>query len=192
MSVSLQKGENISLEKVSPGVNSVSLGVGWDIRSSVGDDFDLDLMAFALDANDNAVSDKYFIFYNQLKSPCGGIESLGDNRTGEGDGDDEVINLELNKLDSQVSKIIFTVSIHEAEKRNQNFGQVSNAFARLFNREDSNKELLRYDLTEDYSTETILIFAELYKKDNIWKFKSVGQGFKGGLKELCQNYNISM
>ena len=189
MAVSLSKGGNVSLTKEAPGMTKVLVGLGWDARSTDGVDFDLDASAFLLKADGKVRADSDFIFYNQLKSVDGSVEHTGDNRTGAGDGDDEAIKVDLSKVPADIDKIAFTVTIHEAETRRQSFGQVRNAFIRIVN-QDSNVEVARYDLAEDASTETAMIFAELYRHGTEWKFRAVGQGFNGGLKPLAESYGL--
>lgn len=191
MAISLSKGGNISLSKEAPGLTKVTVGLGWDERATDGADFDLDASAFLLKSDGKVRSDADFIFYNQLKSTDGSVEHLGDNTTGSGDGDDEQVSIELGKVPSEVERIAFCVTIHEAEGRRQNFGMVSNAFIRVV--DDSNgKELARYDLSEDMSTETAMTFAEVYRRNNEWKFKAIGQGFTGGLGPLARNYGVNV
>lgn len=189
MALSLSKGGNLSLTKEAPGMTKVLVGLGWDARSTDGQDFDLDASAFLLKADGKVRADSDFIFYNQLKSVDGSVEHTGDNRTGEGDGDDEAIKIDLSKVPADVDKIAITVTIHEADARRQNFGQVRNAFIRLVN-QDNNNEVVRYDLAEDASTETAMIFAELYRNGAEWKFRAVGQGFNGGLKPLAESFGL--
>ena len=189
MALSLSKGGNLSLTKEAPGMTKVLVGLGWDARSTDGQDFDLDASAFLLKADGKVRADSDFIFYNQLKSTDGSVEHTGDNRTGEGDGDDEAIKIDLSKVPADIDKIAITVTIHEADARRQNFGQVRNAFIRLVN-QDNNNEVVRYDLAEDASTETAMIFAELYRNGAEWKFRAVGQGFAGGLKPLAESYGL--
>ena len=189
MALSLTKGGNLSLTKEAPGMTKVLVGLGWDARSTDGQDFDLDASAFLLKADGKVRADSDFIFYNQLKSVDGSVEHTGDNRTGAGDGDDEAIKVDLSKVPADIDKIAFTVTIHEAETRRQSFGQVRNAFIRIVN-QDSNVEVARYDLAEDASTETAMIFAELYRHGTEWKFRAVGQGFNGGLKPLAESYGL--
>ena len=189
MALSLSKGGNLSLTKEAPGMTKVLVGLGWDTRSTDGVDFDLDASAFLLKADGKVRADSDFIFYNQLQSVDGSVEHTGDNRTGAGDGDDEAIKVDLSKVPADIDKIAFTVTIHEAESRKQNFGQVSNAFIRIVN-QDNNSEVARYDLAEDASTETAMIFAELYRHGSEWKFRAVGQGFRGGLKPLAESYGL--
>ena len=191
MAVSLSKGGNVSLSKEAPGLSAVLIGLGWDARSTDGKDFDLDASAFICDASGKVKDDAGFIFYNNTKSADGSIEHTGDNRTGEGDGDDESLKVNLSAVSADTKTIAFAVTIHEAEKNSQNFGQVQNAFIRVVNQADG-KEIARYDLTEDGSTESAMIFGELYRKDDEWKFKAVGQGFAGGLKPLAQHYGVSV
>lgn len=191
MSVSLQKGGNVSLEKVAPGMTKLRAGLGWDTRATDGADFDLDASVFMIGENGKVIDDKSFIFYNNLKSVCGSVEHTGDNLTGEGDGDDETIKIDLTTVPATVTKIVIAVTIHDAASRNQNFGQVSNAFIRVLN-ESNNDEVVRYDLSEDYSIETALNFGEFYRHNGEWKFKAIGQGFAGGLGPLAQQYGVSV
>jgi tellurium resistance protein TerD len=191
MAVSLQKGGNISLSKADPGMKRMKVGLGWDERATDGAEFDLDASVFLLAAGGKVRSDADFIFYNQLKSADGAVEHTGDNRSGAGEGDDEVVKVNLEQVAADVDKIVFTVTIHEAESRKQNFGQVSNAFIRVVN-EDSNAEVVRYDLAEDYSTETAMVFGEIYRNNNEWKFRAIGQGYAGGLQAMCTQYGINI
>ena len=191
MGVSLQKGGNVNLSKEAPGLAAVHIGLGWDVRATDGADFDLDASAFILKADGKVRGDSDFIFYNNLKSTDGAVQHMGDNKTGAGAGDDEVVNVDLAKVPAEVDKVSFAVTIHEGETRRQSFGQVSNAFIRVVNKADG-KELARYDLTEDGSTETALIFGELYRNGADWKFRAVGQGFKGGLGPLAKNYGVNV
>ena len=190
MAVNLSKGQRISLEKVAPGLKEVFVGLGWDTNiTDTGGDFDIDASVFLLNSGEKLVSDSHFIFYNNLASPDANksVEHLGDNRTGAGEGDDEVIKVNLKQVPAEVNKIVMTVTIHEAEERQQNFGQVQNAFVRVVNAENS-KEVARYDLTEDFSIETALIMAELYRKDGEWRINAVGAGYQGGLQALLDRY----
>ncbi len=191
MSVSLSKGGNVSLSKSAPGLTKLVIGLGWDTRSTDGFEFDLDGSAFLLTSNGKVRSDSDFIFYNNLVAADGSVEHTGDNRTGEGDGDDESLIVHLDKLPASIDKIAVTVTIHEAESRKQSFGQVSNAFIRCVNG-DNNQEIARFDLTEDASTETAMIFGEIYRHNGEWKFRAVGQGFAGGLAALARNYGINI
>jgi tellurium resistance protein TerD len=191
MAISLSKGGRISLSKEAPDLKKVHVGLGWDPRVTDGSDFDLDAAAFMLTNTGQVRSDADFIFYNQLHSSCGSVEHTGDNLTGAGEGDDEVVIVDISKVPSEVEKIAFTVTIHEAEQRRQNFGQVQNAFIRLMNAEND-VEVARYDLTEDYSTETAMIFGEIYRHGSEWKFAAVGQGYTGGLKAMCQQYGVNV
>lgn len=191
MAVSLAKGQRVSLEKVSPGLTEVFIGLGWDVKATdTGYNFDLDSSLFMLGSNEKLISDNHFIFYNNLTSPDPdkSLQHMGDNLTGVGDGDDEVIKVNLNKVPSDVQKIIVTVTIHEAQQRSQNFGQVRNAFVRIVNAQ-TKEEAVRYDLVEDYSIETALIMAELYRKDGDWRLNAVGSGYQGGLKALLDRYS---
>jgi len=191
MSISLSKGANLSLSKEAPGLTKILVGLGWDTRSSDGQDFDLDASAFLLKEGDKVRSDGDFLFYNQLKSTDGSVEHTGDNTTGEGDGDDEVVKVDLSRVPADVQKISVAVTIHEAESRRQNFGMVTNAFIRVVN-EANNGELARYDLSEDPSTNTAMIFGELYRHGAEWKFRAVGQGFDGGLGPLARNFGVNI
>jgi tellurium resistance protein TerD len=191
MAVSLAKGQRVSLEKVAPGLSEVLIGLGWDVKSTdTGYDFDLDSSLFLLDANEKLISDNHFIFYNNLTSPDPdkSVQHLGDNLTGVGEGDDEVIKINLKKVPNDVQKIVVTVTIHEAQQRKQNFGQVQNAFVRVVNAQ-TKQEAVRYDLVEDYSIETALIMAELYRKDEEWRLNAVGAGYQGGLQSLLDRYS---
>ncbi|MDT0199028.1 MULTISPECIES: TerD family protein [unclassified Acinetobacter] len=191
MAISLNKGGNLSLSKTDPSLNQVLIGLGWDARATDGADFDLDASAFLLATNDKVRGETDFIFYNQTRSPEGSVEHTGDNRTGEGDGDDEAVKINLAKVPADVQKIAITVTIHDAESRGQNFGQVQNAFIRVVN-DQTNVEIVRFDLNEDYSTETAMIFGELYRHNSEWKFRAVGQGYNGGLRAMCSQYGISI
>jgi tellurium resistance protein TerD len=191
MAVSLSKGGNVNLSKEAPGLTKVALGLGWDNRATDGADFDLDAVAFLVDASGKVTEDADFIFYNNLKSKCGSVQHMGDNTTGEGDGDDEVVEITLANVPAVIQRIIVAVTIHEAETRKQNFGQVSNAFIRVVNADNAN-EIARYDLSEDASVETAMIFGELYRHNNDWKFKAVGQGFAGGLGPLAASFGVSV
>ena len=191
MAISLNKGGNLSLSKTDPSLNQVLIGLGWDARATDGADLDLDASAFLLAANDKVRGETDFIFYNQTRSPEGSVEHTGDNRTGEGDGDDEAVKINLAKVPADVQKIAITVTIHDAENRGQNFGQVQNAFIRVVN-DQTNVEIVRFDLNEDYSTETAMIFGELYRHNGEWKFRAVGQGYNGGLRAMCGQYGINI
>ncbi len=191
MGLSLQKGGNLSLTKTDPSLTRMVVGLGWDERGTDGADFDLDASAFQLNASGKVRGDHDFIFYNQMVSTEGSITHTGDNRTGEGDGDDEQIKVDLSKMAADVDKIAITVTIHDAEARSQNFGQVVNAFIRIVN-EDSGNEVVRFDLTEDYSTETAMVFGELYRNGGEWKFKAVGQGYAGGLGAMCSQFGVNL
>ena len=191
MAISLNKGGNLSLSKTDPSLNQVLIGLGWDARATDGVDFDLDASAFLLAANDKVRGESDFIFYNQTRSPEGSVEHTGDNRTGEGDGDDEAVKINLAKVPADVQKIAITVTIHDAQNRGQNFGQVQNDFIRVVN-DQTNVEIVRFDLNEDYSTETAMIFGELYRHNNEWKFRAVGQGYNGGLSAMCSQYGINI
>ena len=191
MAVTLKKGENVSLSKTAPNLKNVLIGLGWDARASDGADFDLDASLFMVGENGKVKSDDWFIFYNQLLSPCRSVEHTGDNRTGDGDGDDEAIKVALDKVPADVSRLVIAVTIHDAEARKQNFGMVLDAFVRLVN-SDSDQEVLRFDLSEDYSTETAMVFGEIYRRGSEWKFRAVGQGYAGGLYTLCMQHGVNV
>jgi tellurium resistance protein TerD len=193
MAVSLNKGGRISLSKENPGLRKIQVGLGWDARETDGATYDLDASAFILNASDQVRTDQDFIFYNNLKGANGAVEHMGDNLTGSGDGDDEVVKMDLSKLDLQtdIGKIALVVTIHDAERKGQNFGQIENAFIRVVN-DETGLEIVRFDLTEDYSIETAMIFGEIYKKDGEWRFSAVGQGFAGGLAAVCKRYGINV
>ncbi len=183
MAISLEKGQrvNVTLPKF-------TVGLGWDANSAVGADFDLDASVFIMGENKKILTDEYFVFYNNLKSPDGSVEHTGDNLTGAGDGDDESIKVDLSKLNSAATEICFVVTIHDAASRKQNFGQVRNSFVRIYN-QDTNEEILKYELDEDFSIETAVEFGRLYKRGNEWKFEAVGVGMKGGLEDYLGKYN---
>ncbi|MES2819064.1 MAG: TerD family protein [Pseudomonadota bacterium] len=189
MAITLQKGGNLSLSKTDPSLKRILIGLGWDERATDGTDFDLDASAFMLTAQGKVRTDADFIYYNQLRSPEGALEHTGDNRSGQGEGDDETLRVDLSKIPAGIEKIVITVTIHDAAARKQNFGQVANAFIRVVN-EESNVEIVRYDLAEDYSTETAMVFGELYSHNGEWKFRAVGQGYAGGLAAMCNQYGI--
>ncbi|HCF6049863.1 TerD family protein [Pseudomonas aeruginosa] len=191
MAVSLSKGGNVSLSKEAPGLSEVVVGLGWDPRVTDGTEFDLDASIFITGENGKVLNDSSFIFYNNKKSTDGSVEHLGDNRSGQGDGDDEQVNVKLTGLGADVKKLVFAVTIHDAEARKQSFGQVSNAYIRVLNKADG-KEIARYDLSEDASTETAMIFGELYRHNDEFKFKAIGQGFAGGLKPLAEAHGVSI
>ena len=192
MPISLKKGQKVSLTKDNPGLKNVVVGLGWDVNSfDTGGSFDLDAAAFMLTDNGKVASSDSFIFYGNAKDSSGSVQHLGDNLTGIGDGDDEQIKIDLGKVPDNISKIAFTVTIYEAEERRQNFGQVANAFIRIYNEQDGT-EILRYDLGEDFSIETAVVFGELYKNNNEWKFNAIGSGYQGGLAALCQSFGVDV
>ncbi|HDS0956966.1 TerD family protein [Pseudomonas putida] len=191
MAVSLSKGSNVSLTKEAPGLSEVIVGLGWDPRVTDGTEFDLDASIFITGENGKVLNDSSFIFYNNKTSQDGSVEHLGDNRSGAGEGDDEQVNVKLTGLAADVKKLVFAVTIHDAESRKQSFGQVGNAYIRVVNKADG-KELARYDLSEDASTETAMIFGELYRHNDEFKFKAIGQGFAGGLKPLAEAHGVSI
>ncbi|GAA0591791.1 TerD family protein [Actinomadura livida] len=191
MGVSLAKGGNVSLTKAAPNLTAVTVGLGWDVRATTGADFDLDASALMLASTGKVISDQHFVFFNNLRSPDGSVEHTGDNLTGEGEGDDESINVDLNAVPPQCERIVFPVSIYDADNRHQSFGQVRNAFIRIVNRNDGN-ELARFDLTEDASTETAMVFGELYRHNGEWKFRAVGQGYASGLAGIAMDFGVNV
>ncbi|MBM7368784.1 TerD family protein [Gordonia hydrophobica] len=191
MSVSLSKGGNVSLTKEAPGLTAVTVGLGWDVRTSTGADFDLDGSALIVGADQRVLSDAHFVFFNNLRSPDGSVEHTGDNLTGEGEGDDESINVDLMALPPNVAGVVFPVSIYDADARGQSFGQVRNAFIRVVNRA-TGQEIARFDLTEDASTETAMVFGELYRHNGDWKFRAIGQGYASGLGGIARDYGVNV
>ena len=192
MAISLQKGQKVDLTKGNPNLSKIVVGLGWDTNKyDGGADFDLDAAAFLLGANGKVIRDEDFVFYNNLKHDSGSVVHMGDNLTGEGEGDDEQIKVDLSKVPSNIEKISFTVTIHEADSRHQNFGQVSNAFIRIVD-ETTNREIIRYDLGEDFSVETAVVVGELYRRNGEWKFNAIGSGFKGGLAALGRNFGVNV
>lgn len=190
--ISLFKGQKVDLTKGNPGLSKLLVGLGWDVNKyDGGHDFDLDTAAFLLGANGKVRDDSDFVFYNNLKHSSGAVTHMGDNLTGAGEGDDEQIQIDLSKVPSSVEKIAFTVTIHEAESRKQNFGQVSNAYIHVID-EAKNQELIRYDLGEDFSIETAVVVGELYRQAGEWKFNAIGSGFQGGLRALCKNFGVNV
>ncbi len=190
MPISLSKGQKVNLTKGNPGLKNVVVGLGWDVNAfDTGGSFDLDAAAFLLGANGKVTKTEDFVFYGNLTHPSGSVQHMGDNLTGDGEGDDEQIKVNLANVPAEIDKIAFTVTIYDAEQRHQNFGQVNNAFIRIYN-EDNGEELLRYDLGEDYSIETAVVFAELYRNNGEWKFNAIGSGYGGGLAALCGSYGI--
>ncbi|MBF0100241.1 MAG: TerD family protein [Desulfobacterales bacterium] len=191
MAISLSKGGNISLSKEAPGLKTIFVGLGWDVRATDGAAFDLDASAFMLKEDGKVSSERDFIFYNQKESACGSVKHLGDNLTGAGSGDDEVVEINLEKVPAEIKKVVFAVTIHEAETRQQNFGMVSSAFIRVVNK-DNTTEIARYDLSEDASLSKAMVFGEVYRHGNEWKFKAVGQGFEGGLDAMARSFGITV
>ena len=191
MAISLTKGGNVNLSKEAPNLTNMAVGLGWNPRATDGQAFDLDAVAFLVNESGKVRTDADFIFFNNLKSSDGSVEHTGDNRTGEGDGDDEVIKVDLTKVPADVSKVVFCAVIYDGQARNQNFGQVANAYIRIVNTQGG-AEVARYDLSEDSSTETAMIFGELYKNNGEWKFRAVGQGFAGGLGPLAQSHGVAV
>lgn len=191
MAVSLGKGGNVSLSKEEPGLNNILIGLGWDVRATDGGDFDLDASLFMLSSTGKVRNDNDFIFYNNLKSIDGSVEHTGDNRTGAGDGDDEMIKVNLQRVPPEINKLVIGVTIHDADAKRQNFGMVDSAFIRIVNH-DNNREIVRYDLSEDMSIETAMLFGEVYRHGGEWKFRAIGQGFKGGLGAMAKNYGVNV
>jgi tellurium resistance protein TerD len=191
MAISLQKGGNVNLSKEAPGLSQLTVGLGWDVRSTDGAAFDIDSSVFLLKTDGKVRADQDFIFYNNLKSTDGSVQHSGDNRTGEGEGDDEFVKIDLSKVPADVDRISVAVTIHDAEARRQNFGQVSKAFVRCINGA-TNQEIARYDLSEDGSTEAAMVFGEVYRNGTDWKFRAVGQGYQGGLAALASSYGVSV
>ncbi len=190
MAISLEKGQKVDLTKTNPGLKKIKVGLGWDIKKfDTGTDFDLDSLAFLLNSTDKVRGEKDFVFYNNLKHESGAVIHSGDNKTGLGEGDDEMITLEFDKVPADINKISLVITIHDAEARKQNFGMVSNAFVRVVD-SDTNVELVRYDLGEDYSTETAVIAGDVYRHQDGWKFNAIGSGFQGGLAALTKNYGL--
>lgn len=192
MAINLSKGGNINLSKTAPTMNKVDLGLGWNPRATDGKGFDLDAVAFLTGEDGKVRLDGEFIFFNQKVSPCGSVVHNGDNRTGDGEGDDETISVDLSKVPQEVAKIVFAVTIHEGQQNGQNFGMVDKAYIRVINQDANAEELARFDLSEDGSTEVAMIFGELYRHNGEWKFKAVGQGFNGGLGALASSYGVAV
>ncbi|CAD9196122.1 MAG: TerD family protein [Acinetobacter bohemicus] len=192
MAINLSKGGNINLSKTAPTMNKVDLGLGWNPRATDGKAFDLDAVAFLTGEDGKVRLDGEFIFFNQKVSPCGSVTHKGDNRTGDGEGDDETISVDLSKVPQEVAKIVFAVTIHEGQQNGQNFGMVDKAYIRVINQDANAEELARFDLSEDGSTEVAMIFGELYRHNGEWKFKAVGQGFNGGLGVLAASYGVAV
>lgn len=191
MSVSLSKGGNVSLTKEAPNLTAIVVGLGWDARTTTGDDFDLDASAIATGDSKKVLSDQHFVFFNNLRSPEGSIEHTGDNLTGDGEGDDETINVDLANTPPAITNIYFPVSIYDADTRGQSFGQVQNAYIRVVDRSNGS-ELTRYDLSEDASTETAMMFGELYRNGDEWKFRAIGQGYASGLSGIARDYGVNV
>ncbi len=191
MGVSLSKGGNVSLSKEAPGLTAVNVGLGWDVNTFSGGEFDLDASAIVCGANGKVLSDAHFVFFNNLRSADGSVEHTGDNLTGEGEGDDEMIKVNLAAVPAEADKVVFAVSIYDADNRKQNFGAVRNAFIRVVNQANSS-EIARYDLTEDASVETAMVFGELYKHGSEWKFKAVGQGYASGLRGIASDFGVNV
>lgn len=191
MAVSLSKGGNVSLTKEAPGLTAVLVGLGWDARTTTGNDFDLDASAIMLTAEGKVLSDSHFVFFNNRTSPDGSVEHTGDNTTGEGDGDDEALKVNLAGVPAEVARVVFPVSIYDAESRGQSFGQVRNAYIRIVN-QAGGAEIARYDLSEDASTETAMVFGELYRNGSEWKFRAVGQGYASGLAGIAKDFGVNV
>lgn len=191
MAVKLTKGGNISLSKSSPDLKRILIGLGWEERTTAGDDFDLDASVFMTAENGKVRRDEDFIFYHQLKSLCGSVEHMGDNKEGSNEGDAEEIKVDLDKVPAHIQRLVVSVTIYDADVRRQNFGQVGGAFIRIVD-QDGGVEIARFDLSEDYSTETAMIFGEIYRRDSEWKFRAVGQGYTGGLEALCGQFGVNV
>ena len=192
MSVNLMKGQKVSLTKGDPSLQKIVVGLGWDVNAyNTGADFDLDASAFLLGANGKTADSKDFVFYGNLSHPSGAVVHTGDNTTGAGEGDDEQIKVDLSKVPQSIMRIAFTATIYDAESRRQTFGQVNNAYIRIYD-ELSGRELVRYDLGEDFSVETAVVFGELYRNNGEWKFNAIGSGYQGGLAALCGSYGIEV
>ncbi|WP_031064012.1 TerD family protein [Streptomyces sp. NRRL WC-3742] len=191
MPVSLTKGGNVSLTKEAPGLSAVSVGLGWDVRTTTGTEFDLDASAIVLNADGKVLTNGHFVFFNNTSSPDNTVVHTGDNRTGEGAGDDESININLAGLPAEAVKITFPVTIYDGTARGQNFGQVRNAYIRVVNAAGG-AEIARYDLSEDAATETAMIFGELYRNGAEWKFRAVGQGYASGLAGIAQDFGVQI
>jgi tellurium resistance protein TerD len=191
MTVNLTKGGNVSLTKAAPGLSSVVVGLGWDARTTDGRAFDLDASAIVCNAEGRVLSDKHFVFFNNLTTPDGAVQHSGDNLTGEGGGDDEQVRVDLAGLPAEAARVVFPVSIYEADAAGQTFGQVRNAFIRVVNQSDG-AEMARYDLSEDASTETAMIFGELYRNNEEWKFRAVGQGYSAGLAGIARDFGVNV
>ena len=192
MPINLSKGQKVDLTKGNPGLKNIMVGLGGDVNAvDTGADFDLDAAAFMLGSNGKCPTDKEFVFYGNLEHPSGAVKHMGDNRTGDGEGDDEEMEIALADVPANVERIAFTVTIYEAEARRQNFGQVSNAYIRIVDK-DTNQELIHYDLGEDFSIETAIVVGELYKHNGEWKFNAIGSGFQGGLAALCGHFGIEV
>ncbi|MBL4953830.1 TerD family protein [Neobacillus sp. OS1-32] len=192
MAVSLSKGQKVDLTKTNPGLTKVVVGLGWDTNKyDGGHDFDLDSSVFLLGENGKVTTETDFVFYNNPQGANGAVVHTGDNRTGEGDGDDEQVKINLTEIPANIQRIAFTITIHEAASRNQNFGQVSNSYARIFN-EETGEELIRYDLGEDFSIETAIVVGELYRHNGEWKFSAIGSGYQGGLAALATDFGLQV
>lgn len=192
MAINLSKGGNVNLSKTAPSMVHVDLGLGWNPRATDGKAFDLDAVAFLLNAEGKVTRDTDFIFFNQKQSECGSVTHNGDNRTGEGEGDDETLSVDISKVPANIEKIVFAVTIHEGQANGQTFGQVDKAYIRVINKDNNDEELARFDLSEDGSVEVAMIFGELYRHNGEWKFKAVGQGFAGGLGPLAASYGVAV
>ncbi|MED4204125.1 TerD family protein [Neobacillus mesonae] len=192
MAVSLSKGQKVDLTKTNPGLTKVVVGLGWDTNKyDGGNDFDLDSSVFLLGENGKVTTETDFVFYNNPQGGNGSVVHTGDNRTGEGDGDDEQVNINLTAIPANIQRVAFTITIHDAASRNQNFGQVSNSYARIFN-EETGEELIRYDLGEDFSIETAIVVGELYRHNGEWKFSAIGSGYQGGLAALATDFGLQV
>ncbi len=192
MPINLTKGQKVDLTKGNPNLKNIMVGLGWDVNTfDSGADFDLDAAAFMVGADGKCPTEKEFIFYGNLEHASGAVMHMGDNLTGAGDGDDEQIQIDLTKIPANVERVVFTVTIYEAEQRRQNFGQVSNSFIHIVD-QDTGTDLIQYDLGEDFSIETAVVVGEIYRRNGEWKFNAIGSGFQGGLAALCGHYGIEV
>ncbi|MFJ1696064.1 TerD family protein [Streptomyces sp. NPDC088252] len=191
MGVSLAKGQNVVLNQDGTPLADVTVGLGWDARPVGGTDFDLDASAIICGPDQKVVSDRHFVFYNNLTSPDGAVRHTGDNTTGEGDGDDEQLLVDLDRLDEKTGQIVFTVSIHDAQNRGQNFGQVEDAYIRVLDNL-TGREMCRYELSYDAAGETAMVFGALYRRGGEWKFRAIGQGYASGLAGIAVDYGVDV
>ena len=192
MGVSLSKGGNVSLTKEAPAMSTMVLGLGWDVRTTTGADFDLDASALVVGADGRVLSNAHFVFFNNKKAPDGSVEHSGDNLTGQGEGDDEAVTINLSALPAEAERVVVAASIYDADTRGQTFGQVRNAYIRVIDPGNNNNEIARYDLTEDASMETAMVFGELYRHGSEWKFRAIGQGYASGLEGIARDFGVPL